>query len=39
MPPRPAPASAPPLRWLHLSDLHLGCPGHEHWHQMEEELR
>ena len=27
-----------PIRWLHLSDLHLGCRGEEWWRQIEEEL-
>ena len=31
-------ASARPIRWLHLSDLHLGCRGKELWWQVETEL-
>jgi formylglycine-generating enzyme required for sulfatase activity/predicted MPP superfamily phosphohydrolase len=27
------------LRWLHLSDLHLGCAGRELWWQVESELQ
>jgi predicted MPP superfamily phosphohydrolase len=27
------------LRWLHLSDLHLGCPGRELWWQVESEFQ
>lgn len=27
-----------PIRWLHLSDLHLGCRGEDLWWQMQEEL-
>lgn len=30
---------ARPIRWLHLSDLHLGCRGEDLWWQVEEELR
>jgi len=26
-----------PIRWLHLSDLHLGCRGEDLWWQMQEE--
>ncbi len=28
-----------PIRWLHLSDLHYGCPGKELWEQVEPEFR
>ena len=28
-----------PVRWLHLSDLHLGCPGRELWWEMQTEFR
>jgi 3',5'-cyclic AMP phosphodiesterase CpdA len=28
---------ARPIRWLHLSDLHLGCRGEDLWWQMQEE--
>ncbi|MDY7095161.1 MAG: SUMF1/EgtB/PvdO family nonheme iron enzyme [Acidobacteriota bacterium] len=27
-----------PIRWLHLSDLHYGCPGKELWEQVEGEF-
>jgi len=27
-----------PIRWLHLSDLHLGCRGEDLWWQVQEEL-
>jgi DNA repair exonuclease SbcCD nuclease subunit len=27
---------ARPIRWLHLSDLHLGCRGEDLWWQMHE---
>jgi len=31
--------SAPrPIRWLHLSDLHYGCPGKELWERVEEKF-
>ncbi|MBF0439328.1 MAG: metallophosphoesterase, partial [Magnetococcales bacterium] len=23
-----------PLRWLHLSDIHMGCRGEEYWHHI-----
>jgi energy-coupling factor transporter ATP-binding protein EcfA2 len=29
---------ARPIRWLHLSDLHYGCPGKELWELVEDEL-
>lgn len=29
---------ARPIRWLHLSDLHLGCRGEDLWWQMQEPL-
>lgn len=29
---------ARPIRWLHLSDLHYGCPGKELWEQVEEKF-
>ena len=32
-------ASTPrPIRWLHLSDLHYGCPGKVLWEQVEGEF-
>ncbi|MBF0440236.1 MAG: metallophosphoesterase, partial [Magnetococcales bacterium] len=27
-----------PLRWLHLSDIHMGCRGEEYWHHITERL-
>jgi hypothetical protein len=32
-------ASSNPIRWLHLSDLHLGCRGTEVWWQVHSEFR
>ena len=31
-------AKTRPMRWLHFSDLHLGCRGEEHWWQLESVL-
>lgn len=31
-------AGARPIRWLHLSDLHLGCRGEDLWWQVQEVL-
>jgi 3',5'-cyclic AMP phosphodiesterase CpdA len=31
-------ATPRPLRWLHLSDLHLGCRGEALWHLVQQEL-
>ncbi|MBU0754712.1 MAG: metallophosphoesterase, partial [Planctomycetes bacterium] len=28
-----------PIRWLHLSDLHLGCPGESLWAQVHQEFQ
>ncbi len=32
-------AALRPIRWLHLSDLHLGCRGEELWWQVEQDFR
>ncbi len=32
------PEAKQPLRWLHLSDLHAGCPGQSVWWQVDEEF-
>ena len=29
-------AKLEPIRWLHLSDLHLGCRGEELWWQVQD---
>jgi len=36
---RLATAMTRPIRWLHLSDLHYGCPGKELWEQVEPDFR
>jgi hypothetical protein len=28
-----------PIRWMHLSDLHMGCRGEEIWWQVRSEFR
>ncbi len=36
--PAPKPTSSDPIRWLHLSDIHIGCAGRAPWWQTLEDL-